>query len=226
MKLLDYMPLLSTLLSRGALDRRTIQGLDVSHHQNNPNLTEAHAVGLSFVYIKATEGPTYTDPKFNEHYREATDASFLHGGYHVARTDLSDGATQAQFFLSNGGGWTADGKTLPGLLSIGLEDNCAGLTPKETQQWIKGFVETYEGATNRSPLIGTRNEWWVECTGNTPEFNHKSPLLLANWGDSLGMLPGGWQFATIWQYKEGGAWGGNSNIFSGDADALRKLADG
>ncbi|KAF9736236.1 hypothetical protein PMIN06_005360 [Paraphaeosphaeria minitans] len=226
MKLLDYIPLLSTMLSRGTLDRRTIQGLDISHHQNNPNLTEAHSVGLSFVYIKATEGPTYADPKFTEHYRTATDASFMRGGYHVARTDLSDGAAQARFFLSNGGGWTADGKTIPGLLSIGLEDDCAGLTIKETQEWIKGFVETYEGATKRSPVIGTTNEWWVECTGNTPDFNEKSALLLANWGDSVGMIPGGWQFATIWQYKEGGAWGGNSNIFNGNADALRELADG
>jgi GH25 family lysozyme M1 (1,4-beta-N-acetylmuramidase) len=226
MKFLEYIPLFLSLSSGSTIEKRTVQGLDISRYQNNPNLTEAHTVGLSFVYIKATEGPTYTDPRFSEHYREATDASFLRAGYHVARTDLSDGATQAQFFLSNGGGWTADGKTLPGLLSIGMDDHCAGLTPQETQEWIKQFVETYEGATKRAPVIGTTNEWWVECTGNTPDFNEKSPLLLAHWGNSVGMIPGGWQFATIWQYKEGGAWGGNSNIFSGDAAALRKLADG
>lgn len=226
MKLLDYIPLFFTILRRNTLESRTVQGLDISHQQKNPNLTEAHTVGLSFVYIKATEGPTYTDPKFTDHYRAATDASFLRGGYHIARPDLSDGATQAQYFLSHGGGWTNDGKTLPGLLSIGLEDDCAGMTPAETQDWIKGFVETYEDATKRSPVIGTRNEWWVECTGNTPQFNQKSALLLANWGNSVGMIPGGWQFATIWQYKEGVAWGGNSNIFNGNADALKKLADG
>ncbi|KAL1603782.1 hypothetical protein SLS60_005372 [Paraconiothyrium brasiliense] len=226
MKLLDYIPLLFSLSSRGTLDTRTIQGLDISHQQNNPNLTEAHGVGLSFVYIKATEGPTYTDPKFAEHYGEATNASFLRGGYHVARTDVSDGATQALFFVTNGGGWIADNMTLPGLLSIGMDSDCAGLTPNQTKNWIKLFVDTYEGVTKRAPVIGTRNEWWVECTGNTHDFNEKSALLLANWGDSVGMIPGGWQFATIWQYKEGGAWSGNSNIFSGDAGALRKLVDG
>lgn len=226
MKFLEYIPLLSTLSSRVALTPRTIQGLDISRQQTNPNLTEAHTVGLSFVYIKATEGPTYTDPKFAEHFREATDASFLRGGYHVAHTDLSDGSTQAHYFVSNGGGWAADGKTLPGLLSIGMTDDCAGLSPQQTQDWIKAFVDTYNEATNRSAVIGTRNEWWVECTGNMRDFNGKNALLLASWGDSVGMIPGGWQFATIWQYKEGGAWGGNSNIFQGDADALKKLVDG
>lgn len=231
MKLLDYIPFLATLSPRAqrtshSLDPRTIQGLDISHYQNSPNLTEAHTVGLDFVYIKATEGPTYTDPKYATHFQEATDASFFRGGYHLARPSLSDGAQQAQFFLSNGGGWTADGKTLPGLLSIGLDGDCEGLTVKEMREWIKGFVDEYVGATTRAPVIGTKNEWWVQCAGNTAEFNEKSALLLASWGDSVGMLPGGWQFATIWQYKEGGAWGGNSNIFGGDAAALKKFVDG
>lgn len=226
MKFLDYIPHLCTLGTCTPLNPRTVQGLDISHYQNNPNLTNAHTVGLSFVFIKATEGPTYVDPKFGEHYQEATDASFLRGGYHVARTDLSDGRSQAQFFLSNGGGWTADGKTLPGLLSIGIDGDCTGMTVKETQEWIKAFVDEYESATTRAPVIGTRNEWWVECTGNTRDFTDKSALLLAKSGESVGMIPGGWSFATIWQYKEGGAWGGNSNIFNGDAEALQKLVDG
>lgn len=100
------------------------------------------------------------------------------------------------------------------------------MTVTETNEWIKAFVDAHEASTSRAPVIGTTNEWWVECTGNTPDFNQKSALLLVNWGDSVGMIPGGWQFATIWQYKEGGAWGGNSNIFSGDAEALKRLASG
>ncbi|KAJ4296258.1 hypothetical protein N0V90_006303 [Kalmusia sp. IMI 367209] len=226
MKLLYSLSFLAAFGQATTLHDRTIQGLDISHYQNNPNLTEAHTVGISFVYIKATEGATYTDPKFSTHYTAATEAGFMRGGYHIARPDLSDGPSQAKFFLANGGGWTADHKTLPGLLSIGLDSDCAGLTPKAMNEWIKGWVEEYEGATKRSPVIGTRNEWWVQCTGNTAEFNEKSALLLANWGDSVGMIPGGWQFATIWQYRKGGAWGGNSNIFSGDAEALRHLVDG
>ncbi|KAF1975363.1 N,O-diacetylmuramidase [Bimuria novae-zelandiae CBS 107.79] len=226
MKFLTHLPFLSTLTARAPrLTPRTVQGLDISHYQNNPNLAEAHTVGLA-VYIKATEGPTYIDPKFSSHYQDATNASFLRGGYHVARLDLSPGPTQAQFFLANGGGWAADGKTLPGLLSVGIDGGCGDMSVDETRAWIRGFVEEYEGATTRSPVIGTRNEWWVECTGNTREFSEKSALMLANAGESVGMIPGRWQFATIWQYKEGGAWGGNSNIFSGDAEALRKLIDG
>ena len=228
MKITSYTSFLVTL-SSGALigvKPRTVQGLDISHYQNKPNLSEAHTAGLSFVFIKATEGSTYKDPKFSTHYQEATDASFLRGGYHVARPELSNGRDQAQFFLSNGGAWNDDGKTLPGLLSIGIESDCAGMTVGATKQWIRAFIDEYEASTHQHPVIGTRNEWWVQCTGNTQDFNEESALLLAHWGESVGMIPGGWNFATIWQYKEGGAWGGNSNIFNGDAAALMKLAIG
>jgi len=209
-----------------AVANATIQGLDISHSQSKPNLTEAYSVGLYFVYIKATEGATYTDPKFASHYQAATNASFFRGGYHVARPDLTNGTAQARFFLSNGGAWVADRKTLPGLLIVGLDAGCTGRKVNEITDWIRDFVREYEGTTHRPPVIATTNEWWVHCTGNTREFKDKSELMLVKWGDSVGMIPGGWQFATIWQYRKGGAWGGNSNIFNGDAQALRKLVEG
>ena len=64
MKIFTYAPFLVALSSGTfiGLQPRTVQGLDISHYQNKPNLSEAHTVGLSFVFIKATEGPTYKDP--------------------------------------------------------------------------------------------------------------------------------------------------------------------
>jgi hypothetical protein len=48
----------------------------------------------------------------------ATNAGLIRGGYHFARPDVSSGATQANYFLAHGGGWSADGRTLPGALDI------------------------------------------------------------------------------------------------------------
>jgi len=49
----------------------TYQGIDVSHHQGNINWrTVAQNKKIQFVYIKATEGKTYLDPK-PTHYNKS-----------------------------------------------------------------------------------------------------------------------------------------------------------
>lgn len=81
----------------------------------------------------------YTDPEFSavrafcselvdvtlihmlQNYDGATSAGLIRGGYHFAHPDESSGATQATYFLAHGGGWSADGITLPGALDIECE---------------------------------------------------------------------------------------------------------
>jgi GH25 family lysozyme M1 (1,4-beta-N-acetylmuramidase) len=45
----------------------------------------------------------YTNPDFSSQYTGATNAGLIRGGYHFARPDVSSGASQASYFLSNGG---------------------------------------------------------------------------------------------------------------------------
>nr|POF16478.1 n,o-diacetylmuramidase [Quercus suber] len=106
------------------LPRDSVQGFDVSHYQASVNFASAYSGGLRFVFIKATEGTAYTDPTFSDHYNAATKAGFIRGGYHFAHGD-EDAATQANFFLKNGGGWSNDGITLPGMLD--LEGDCVSI---------------------------------------------------------------------------------------------------
>ena len=202
----------------------TIQGLSVSHHQATVNFTEAHSMGHQYVFIKATEGSTYTDPMFAAHFASATEADFLRGSTHVAQPSSSSGSTQAKFFLSNGGGWNDDSITLPGVLDLGGE--CTGMGAQAMVDWIQAFGDEYEAATGRWPVLKADNNWWVQCTGNTKEFVSKTDLMIMHWAPSPGSVPGGWRFWTFWQYAENGAWGGNSEVFNGDADALKKMATG
>jgi hypothetical protein len=94
--------------------RDSVSGFDISHYQSSVDFDAAYNDGgLRFVYIKATEGLTYQDPLFSDHYEGATSAGFIRGGYHFAHGDES-ASDQAEFFYENGGGWTNDGITLPG----------------------------------------------------------------------------------------------------------------
>jgi GH25 family lysozyme M1 (1,4-beta-N-acetylmuramidase) len=60
----------------------------------------------------------YVSPQFNKQYTGATNVGLIRGGYHFARPGVSSGAAQANFFIAHGGGWSGDGRTLPGALDL------------------------------------------------------------------------------------------------------------
>ncbi|KAI9449737.1 glycoside hydrolase superfamily [Lactarius psammicola] len=116
------------------------QGIDVSHFQGTLDWNSIRASGVVFAYIKATEGTTFIDPNFSQNYIGATNAGVIRGAYHFAHPDTSSGATQANFLLAHGGGWSGDGITLPAV--IDLEGNCYGLTAAQMVAWIQDFSNT------------------------------------------------------------------------------------
>ncbi|KAI4263964.1 MAG: hypothetical protein L6R42_000907 [Xanthoria sp. 1 TBL-2021] len=212
--------------------RETVKGFDISHYQATVNYQGAYNSGARFVIIKATEGTTYIDPKFSQHYNGATAAGLIRGGYHFARPGSSSGAAQATYFVAHGGGWSGDGRTLPGMLDMeygtaSQGGTCHGLSKTSMVNWITDFVNTYHGKTSRWPMIYTTNDWWVTCTGNSNAFNTKSPLVLARYSTAgPGTIPGGWPFQTIWQNSDSYTYGGDSDIFNGALTNLKKLATG
>lgn len=165
-------------------------------------MAQAYADGARFVIIKATEGTGYKSPAFNKQYTDATNAGLIRGGYHFAQPASSSGAAQANYFLKNGGGWSGDGITLPGMLDIEYNPNgatCYGLSASAMVNWISDFVETYKRATTQYPLIYTTDDWWKTCTGNSAAFSQKCPLVLARYASSAGEVPGNWGFYSFWQ---------------------------
>ncbi|KAF9547546.1 glycoside hydrolase family 25 protein [Agrocybe pediades] len=200
------------------------KGIDVSGYQPNVNWKTVKANGVTFAYIKATEGTTYTNPSFSSQYTGATNEGIIRGGYHFARPGASSGAAQANFFLAHGGGWSADGRTLPGALD--LEAGCSGLSQAAMVSWIKDFSNTYHAKTGRYPVIYTTTSWWKTCTGDSSEFGANNPLWIARWGSSIGELPAGWQFTSFWQYTDKGPNPGDQDYFNGSDAGLQRMARG
>ncbi|KAL9124289.1 MAG: hypothetical protein Q9217_006368 [Psora testacea] len=219
-----------TSAAPAALEKRaTVQGFDISHYQGTVNFKGAYDSGARFVIIKATEGTTYIDPGFSDHYVGATNAGLIRGGYHFAQPSSSSGSTQAAYFLAHGGGWSNDGRTLPGMLDIEYNPSgatCYGLSQSAMVSWIQSFVNEYHGKTGRYPMIYSTNDWWTTCTGNSAAFHTTCPLVLARYGSSPGTIPGGWPYQTIWQNADTYTYGGDSDIFNGDLTGLKKLATG
>ena len=57
---------------------QSFDGIDVSHHQGKINWSKVQksCPNLKFVYVKATEGKTYVDPRYEENVKGARKAGF------------------------------------------------------------------------------------------------------------------------------------------------------
>lgn len=90
-----------------------VQGLDVSGHQPSVDWQQQWNMGARFAYVKATEGSYFTNDYFNSQYQGSRNVGMIRGAYHFAIPNGSSGSDQARFFVQNGGGWSADGYTMP-----------------------------------------------------------------------------------------------------------------
>jgi GH25 family lysozyme M1 (1,4-beta-N-acetylmuramidase) len=204
-----------------------IPGIDISGYQGNINWAHV-APYIDFSYAKATEGSYYTNPYFYNQYVGPYDYGVIRGSYHFAIPDNSSGQTQANYFLAHGGGWSGDGKTLPGALDIEYNPygrECYGLTQSQMVSWIWNFVHQYAYREHVYPAIYTTTDWWTTCTGNNGGFGKYDPLWIANYSASHGgPLPRGWGFYTFWQYRDSGSLPGDQDVFNGAYSRLQVLA--
>ncbi|WSV65602.1 GH25 family lysozyme [Streptomyces sp. NBC_01013] len=204
-------------------------GIDVSHYQGTINWSSVKSAGIQFAYIKATESTTYKDPNFSANYLHAYQSKVIRGAYHFARPNLSSGAAQATYFAGNGGAWSRDNLTLPGMLD--LEGGCYSKSTSAMQSWILDFYNTYKAKTGRDVVIYTSPSWWNTCTGGWSGMSARSPLFVAHWTSaSSPSIPSGFPYWTFWQYTDSGSVSGISGAvdrdrFSGDSSRLLALAN-
>ena len=206
-----------------------VRGLDVSSHQVSTDWASAASGGTRFACIKATEGLRVSSARFAAQYDGAYAAGLIRGAYHFARPGLSGGAAQAGYFAARGGGWSADGRTLPGALDVEPAPRgarCYGLSPGAMAAWIAGFAGTYRALTSRWPVIYTGRDWWNACTGGYTGFAGRDPLWVARYAAAPGRLPAGWNSYAFWQHTPGGPVTGNQDVFNGSSARLRDLAAG
>jgi len=207
----------------------TVPGMDVSRYQGNVAWSTAYANGARFAYVKATENINYVSPYFAQQYNGSYNVGMIRGAYHFAIPSASSGATQANYFVDHGGGWSADGKTLPGALDIEYNPygaSCYGLSQTAMVNWINDFSNRYFQRTGRYPVIYTSTSWWSTCTGNKGNFSSTSPLWVARYASTVGTLPYPWGVYTFWQFSDSGTFPGDQDIFNGTLSRLQVLARG
>lgn len=218
-----------------------VQGLDVSGHQPNVDWQQQWNMGARFAYVKASEGSYLTNDSFSSQYQGSRALGMIRGAYHFAIPNWSSGADQARYFVANGGGWSADGYTLPPVLDIeynpyeGRTDIpgyypgnvCYDLSAAQMTSWIADFGNTVKSLTGRYPVIYSTTDWWSRCTGNASGFG-EYPLWIAAYpnapSNSPGTLPASWSQFSMWQYSSTGPFAGDSNVWNGTYQMLQRFA--
>lgn len=77
-----------------------VRGIDISHYQGDVSWDVLADQNLSFAFIKATEGSSHIDKKFEYNWKEAHKTDLKVGAYHFMSFETS-GKTQAKNFIKH-----------------------------------------------------------------------------------------------------------------------------
>lgn len=206
-----------------------LEGVDVSHSNGNVDWTRVRAAGISFAFVKATEGMTFVDSKCATNVAGCRAVGIVPGLYHFYHHDVDPEAQAAHFLQTVGRPETGD---LPPAIDVEAPGDGSGAItyPKtEVVHRVGAFVQAVERALGRTPLIYTYPSVWEEITGNSNAFAANCPLWIASYVAVAPTIPGGWSQHTVWQYTDRGRVDGISTIVDRDrmntdeteVDALR-----
>jgi lysozyme len=130
--------------------RYPVLGIDVSHHQGEIDWPTVASAGVSFSYIKSTEGRDFVDPLFETNWNASREAGVPRGAYHFF-TFCSPGSAQAEHFLRV---VPPSEDALTPVADVEFAGNCTGYSDLlEVRRELRSFLETVERAWGRKPIL-------------------------------------------------------------------------
>lgn len=200
----------------------TVHGIDVAKYQGNIDFARARASGVSFAFLKATEGGDRVDDRFKENWNEAKAAGVPRGAYHFYYFCTS-AEQQARWFIRN---VPREASSLPPVLD--MEWNPQSPTckkrpaPAVVRSEMKIFLSLVERHYGKKPVIYTTPDffednglasfkgfpWWLRATNEHPDAKYDGHPWVFWQYTGTGRVPGITGDADI-------------NVFRGDAKAWR-----
>lgn len=198
-----------------------VAGIDVSHHQGDIEWTEVSKHKFAFVFVKATEGGDFKDPRFHDNWRGAAKAGLARGAYHFF-TYRKTGAEQAMNFIAS---VPVEKDALPPVVDFefgGDPDDWPAKEPVLTE--LFDFLKRVEKVYGKRPIIYATYEayerYLVGAVGAYPlwirDIVRKPRVPDRNkW--------------TFWQYANNGRVRGilhrtDLNVFAGSAEEFERFA--
>lgn len=173
-------------------------GVDISSYQADVDMEKLKEQNIAFVYVKATEGSSHKDKKFEINWENAEKAGLPSGAYHFFSYD-SPGKTQAENFIA------AVGDDLKGRLLPVVDVEYYGdkeQNPPEKRDVIRelsAFLNALEKHYGVKPMIYTRADLYKKYLDGTfggYKMWMSSPYTPLKWN-----YDGDWY---VWQYLNRG----------------------
>lgn len=206
-------------------DGYEIHGIDISHYQGDidwDDLRNAMIEGcpLRFIVIKATEGSSRVDEKFNDNFYMVREYGYIRGAYHFW-SNKSTAREQAYFFLNK---VRLEDGDLPPVLDV--EHKPKDRSAEDFQRDILTWLHIVEDKYHVKPIIYTYYKF-KEKYLNAPVFDDY-PYWIAHYYVDKVEYKGEWKF---WQHTDVGRLPGikgyvDFNIYNGSYYDLRKLTIG
>lgn len=178
-------------------------GIDVSAYQGIQDWNCIKESGISFVFIKSTEGFTFVDEKFKSNLQGAKSAGLKVGVYHFCRaSDISSALHEADFFIdvikSVGGFSVLD---IAPVLDLETPE---GATKDNVTAICKAWIERVKFASGMQPILYSYPSFADQYLDVSLA---DIPLWLANYSNDPIFQPmdhAGWTRWTFLQYSEEG----------------------
>lgn len=195
------------------------RGIDVSAYQGTVDWAQVASAGISFAFIKATEGTTLVDPQFSVNYSDAQAAGILRGSYHFAQPGMDTATAEADFYVETvqlAGGFSG----LPPVLDL---ETSGGLDHAALLTWVNQWMDQARKLTNMQPMLYTNPNF--ASTYLDPSLGD-IPLWVASYGVSQPTDASGWTVWTFWQYSDTGTVAGvngyvDLDVYLGTVNALQ-----
>ena len=194
------------------------RGIDVSHWQGNVDWTKTKQSGVSFAFIKATEGTSVKDDTFQKNFNDCKSNGILVGAYHFGHAS-NDPTQEANFFCSVVAGKQFD---LPVVLDIEIAD---GVSKNKIVEYVRTWITTVETVL-KTRVILYSGAWFAKTYLSA--FG-EYPLWLAQYTDNTTPVAvDGFKDWTFWQFTQSGRVLGvngfvDVNVFNGTLKELKEL---
>lgn len=186
-------------------------GIDISHYQNkiiwdslrvmtdsrrNTTSSKIHARDIkpvSFVFIKATEGASLKDKRFNRHWKDAGNHEIRRGAYHFFRSS-KDPLQQARLFVRTVG--EIRPTDLPPVLDIEtIHKGCSkAVLNDKALIWLEAVEKHY----GRKPLVYSSSSFIIDLLDDQIRKNY--PIWVAHYETESP----GYKNWDIWQFTDKG----------------------
>jgi lysozyme len=198
-------------------DEYSIQGIDVSHHQEDIDWATVASQDIQFAFLKASEGLGHVDRNFTDNWASAKTSGLVRGAYHFYRANKP---AEEQF-----NNFTDRVELQPGDLPPVLDiETLDGVSREELTAGVRAWLDLAEIKYGVKPVIYTSLKFYYRyLAGQFDDY----PFWIARYGTKKPAVGPGLKLA-FWQYGNRGRVPGISgkvdlNIFIGDEAAFNAM---